>query len=222
MLDNFQTDIYDSVEKDKLKLLDFEGNDTGATYRLNNPKKEVNINTSENENSIFAKIKALHERLTNRNSERGTLRGRISQYGTAELQRVSGISDIQELVEGIHNEQRGNMPGVSRDAVRREDERLIAAGRAYGPFIERKDWDLYGKPNEKRSGESKVYYNAKNKIFIKFKDPFKATGWKNNSPSDANYEHVIHNLLFPNSRYKFLGISEDVDGVRITTYRHCH
>lgn len=32
---------------------------------------------------------------------------------------------------------------------------------------------------------------------------------------DAIYEHLIHNLLFPNTRYHFEGISEDADGVRI-------
>ena len=32
---------------------------------------------------------------------------------------------------------------------------------------------------------------------------------------DAIYEHLIHNILFPNTRYDFKGISDDVDGVRI-------
>lgn len=32
---------------------------------------------------------------------------------------------------------------------------------------------------------------------------------------DAIYEHLIHNILFPNTRYRFEGISEDADGVRI-------
>lgn len=32
---------------------------------------------------------------------------------------------------------------------------------------------------------------------------------------DAIYEHLIHNLLFPKTRYHFEGISEDADGVRI-------
>lgn len=32
---------------------------------------------------------------------------------------------------------------------------------------------------------------------------------------DAIYEHLIHNILFPNTRYHLEGISEDADGVRI-------
>ena len=33
--------------------------------------------------------------------------------------------------------------------------------------------------------------------------------------NDAIYEHLVHNVLFPNTKYHFEGISEDVDGVRI-------
>ena len=32
---------------------------------------------------------------------------------------------------------------------------------------------------------------------------------------DVIYEHLVHNLLFPNTRYHFEGIGEDIDGVRI-------
>lgn len=32
---------------------------------------------------------------------------------------------------------------------------------------------------------------------------------------DVIYEHLIHNILFPLTRYNFIGISEDIDGVRI-------
>lgn len=32
---------------------------------------------------------------------------------------------------------------------------------------------------------------------------------------DAIYEHLVHNMLFPNTKYHFEGVGEDVDGVRI-------
>ena len=32
---------------------------------------------------------------------------------------------------------------------------------------------------------------------------------------DAIYEHLVHNVLFPTTRYLFKGISEDAEGVRI-------
>lgn len=32
---------------------------------------------------------------------------------------------------------------------------------------------------------------------------------------DIIYEHLLHNILFPDTHYQFMGISEDVDGIRI-------
>ena len=32
---------------------------------------------------------------------------------------------------------------------------------------------------------------------------------------DAIYEHIIHNILFPSSRYQFVGVTQDVVGVRL-------
>lgn len=38
---------------------------------------------------------------------------------------------------------------------------------------------------------------------------------KNIFPEDIIYEHLIHNILFPSTKYRFIGISEDVQGIRI-------
>ena len=38
---------------------------------------------------------------------------------------------------------------------------------------------------------------------------------KQTHPEDIIYEHLIHNMLFPNTRYRFIGISEDIKGIRI-------
>lgn len=38
---------------------------------------------------------------------------------------------------------------------------------------------------------------------------------KNTQPEDIIYEHLIHNILFPSTRYRFVGISEDAKGIRI-------
>ncbi len=34
-------------------------------------------------------------------------------------------------------------------------------------------------------------------------------------PEDIIYEHLIHNILFPDTRYHFVGFSEDSKGLRI-------
>lgn len=38
---------------------------------------------------------------------------------------------------------------------------------------------------------------------------------KNTLPEDIIYEHLIHNMLFPSTRYHFVGFSEDIKGIRI-------
>lgn len=38
---------------------------------------------------------------------------------------------------------------------------------------------------------------------------------KQTRPEDIIYEHLIHNILFPLTRYHFVGISEDIKGLRI-------
>ena len=38
---------------------------------------------------------------------------------------------------------------------------------------------------------------------------------KQTLPEDIIYEHLIHNILFPTTRYRFIGFSEDINGIRI-------
>lgn len=38
---------------------------------------------------------------------------------------------------------------------------------------------------------------------------------KNTLPEDIIYEHLIHNMLFPSTRYHFVGFSEDIKGIRV-------
>lgn len=38
---------------------------------------------------------------------------------------------------------------------------------------------------------------------------------KNTLPEDIIYEHLIHNMLFPSTRYHFVGFPEDIKGIRI-------
>ena len=47
------------------------------------------------------------------------------------------------------------------------------------------------------------------------RNPFAKAAIKGLHPQDIIYEHLIHNILFPNTRYNFIGISEDIDGARI-------
>jgi len=65
------------------------------------------------------------------------------------------------------------------------------------------------------SGESIVYLDEHGERVVKVRNPFAKSTIKQMHAQDAIYEHLIHNILFPNTRYRFEGISEDADGVRI-------
>ncbi len=50
---------------------------------------------------------------------------------------------------------------------------------------------------------------------VKVKNPYAKTIIKQLHSYNAIYEHFVHNILFPDTRYDFVGISEDADGLRI-------
>lgn len=82
-------------------------------------------------------------------------------------------------------------------------------------YIEKKDWKKYGDRKRLPSGESIVYLNREGNQVTKVRNPFAKSTIKNMYAQDAIYEHLIHNILFPNTCYHLEGISEDADGVRI-------
>lgn len=65
------------------------------------------------------------------------------------------------------------------------------------------------------TGESIVYLSKDESTYTKMKSPFAKAPIKNTLPNDIIYEHLIHNVLFPSTRYRFVGISEDINGIRI-------
>jgi hypothetical protein len=81
--------------------------------------------------------------------------------------------------------------------------------------VPREEWSNFGDRKRMPSGESIVYLDEHGERVVKVRNPFAKSTIKQMHAQDAIYEHLIHNILFPNTRYRFEGISEDVDGVRI-------
>lgn len=96
-----------------------------------------------------------------------------------------------------------------------ESSRLIAIAKDNGLFVEKSEWENLGDRKRLPSGESIVYLSPDGQEVIKLRNPFAKSAIKQMHASDAIYEHLIHNILFPNTRYRFKGISEDIGGVRI-------
>ena len=92
---------------------------------------------------------------------------------------------------------------------------LIGILRTEGTFISKEKWGLFGDRKRLPSGESVVYLNEDETVITKVRNPFAKSIIKSLHAQDTIYEHLIHNILFPSTRYNFIGISEDFDGIRI-------
>lgn len=88
--------------------------------------------------------------------------------------------------------------------------------RGHGLFVPKNEWEpRFGDRKRLPSGESIVFLSADSTTITKIRNPFAKAAIKNLCPQDIIYEHLIHNIFFPNTHYSFAGISSDIDGVRI-------
>ena len=124
--------------------------------------------------------------------------------------------DIRMFETGLSAEQCGDHEhGTDAAAQEAESQRLITIAKAHGLFVPKEQWESFGDRKRLPSGESIVYVSQDEKSVVKVRNPFAKAAIKGLHPQDIIYEHLIHNILFPNTRYNFIGISEDIDGARI-------
>lgn len=133
----------------------------------------------------------------------------------SKVQANSDRSNIRMFEAGLSLEQYGDYEQSTGVAAQEsESARIIATAKSNGFFIEKSEWYKFGDRKRLPSGESIVFINDKEDVITKIRDPFAKSVIKGLHAYDAIYEHVIHNILFPNSRYEFIGISEDSGNVR--------
>ena len=134
----------------------------------------------------------------------------------SKIQADSDRGDIRVLEAGLSTERYGDYEqGTGVAAQEAESQRLIAIAKENGLFIPKSDWDRFGDRKRLPSGESIVYLSGDGETITKIRNPFAKAVIKNLHAQDVIYEHLIHNILFPTTSYKFIGISEGIDGVRI-------
>lgn len=128
----------------------------------------------------------------------------------------SDRGDIRMFEVGLSIKQSGDYEQSAGNAAQEaESNRLIAIAKEKGLFVEKSEWETFGDRKRLPSGESIVYLSPDGQEVIKLRNPFAKSAIKQLHASDAIYEHLIHNILFPSTRYRFKGISEDLGGVRI-------
>lgn len=146
-----------------------------------------------------------------RRAERTAICAELASRSEADSDR----SDIGVFEVGLSAEQHGDYEqGTGVAAQEEEGQRLIAIAKEHGLFVDKSKWDNYGDRKRLPSGESIVYLSEDEKNVIKLRNPFAKSVIKRLYARDALYEHVIHNILFPNTYYRFMGITQDAGGVR--------
>lgn len=151
-----------------------------------------------------------------RRAERTPVCAELASRSEADSDR----SDIRMFEVGLSAKQSGDYEQSTGNAAQEaESNRLIAIAKDNGLFVEKSEWENLGDRKRLPSGESIVYLSPDEQEVIKLRNPFAKSAIKQMHASDAIYEHLIHNILFPNTRYRFKGISEDIGGVRIVLFQ---
>ena len=128
-------------------------------------------------------------------------------------QAVSDFGGIRVLASACADERGRDTGSLPSDPICRESRALIAAAKKVGCFIEAKA--VPGTRYTIRTGESEVRLVQKEGLYYKIKNPFAKLHLKRHPAEYALFEHVVHNILFPDCRLEFLGIAEDCHEARM-------
>ncbi len=152
----------------------------------------------------------------NHDEQRPSDSSAVADDAAGGMARDRDKSDIRMYEEGLaatHNEYSEHSARARRES---ESERLIDVAKANGQYKPHAEVAALGGRHAKLSGESEVYVNEDEKRVYKVKDPYAKAPMKGHvQPEEAIYEHLVHNKYFPETAYRFEGISDDAGDVRI-------
>ena len=140
----------------------------------------------------------------------------VADDATQEVSGASNRGDIRVLEEGLDASYREYSEYSERTRRTTESERLVSLAKQHGLFIPAEVTKTLTGKVAKRTGESVVYIDTAAGKVTKVKDPYAKSAMKSGvQPEDAAFEHLVHNLLFPETAYTLDGISEEMGDVRI-------
>jgi len=141
--------------------------------------------------------------------------GGVHPFSAGSEQAALDLGCVRVLAEALSAELLRTVQHGERASVRGTSAALIAAAKRCGLYIPYSDRAQYGDLKRRRSGESEIYAGPDYAYLVKFKDPEAKQPIKRTQPTDWLFEHVVHNVLFPDTRYEFMGVSEVAGSVRI-------
>lgn len=189
-------------------------------------KRDKNVDTVRTQGFLeqcFQRISAFfsylkggnNARRTNKLIHRRNERESHFLYSLASIQdkAISDFRSVRMLARECANERSRDIGTVSEDSIRRESRALISSAKSCGLLLEAKD--IPGTRYTIRTGESEVRLVQKEHYYYKIKNPFAKLHLKKHPVEMVLFEHIIHNILFPDCRLEFLGICEDFHEARI-------
>ena len=126
---------------------------------------------------------------------------------------VSDIGSVGVLARTCTDERGGDTGTLPPDPIRQTSRALIAAAKKAGCLV-----DVAKVPGTRytiRTGESEVRLVQKEQVYYKIKNPFAKLHLKKHPPEYVLFEHIVHNILFPDCRLDFLGVGEDCHEARL-------
>lgn len=140
----------------------------------------------------------------------------VADDATQEVLGASNRGDIRVLEEGLDTSYSAYSDDSERTRRTAESERLVSLAKQHGLFIPAEVIKTLTGKVAKRTGKSVVYIDTAAGKVTKVKDPYAKAAMKSGvQPEDAAFEHLVHNLLFPETAYTLEGISEEMGDVRI-------
>ena len=140
----------------------------------------------------------------------------VADDATQEVLGASNRGDIRVFEEGLDTSYSAYSDDSERTRRTAESERLVNLAKQHGLFIPAEVTKTLTDKVAKRTGESVVYIDKAAGKVTKVKDPYAKAAMKSGvQPEDAAFEHLVHNLLFPETAYTLEGISEEMGDVRI-------
>ena len=135
----------------------------------------------------------------------------IHRFASAAERTISDCRRVGMLASAVSAQSGRDADCGPRDKIRQ----LIMAAKTADLYVPPERVRALGDLVSKRTGESAVYWNHDENAFYKVKNPEAKRPIKRSSEVDWPYEHVIHNILFPESAYEFIGVTDDCGELRV-------
>ena len=152
-------------------------------------------------------------------TEERVSRGRIDErrvvhpLASVREQALSDLGRIRMLARTCADERGRDPRPLPPDPIRATSLALIDATQRTGLYLEAQA--VPGTRYTIRTGESEVRLVQNEQVYYKIKNPFAKLHLKKHPAEYVLFEHLVHNILFPECRLEFMGVSSELHEARL-------